>query len=202
VKRRFSQEADAPLAFNLKMTNRQVGCKEAEARRQEGPIRGVLMWPPVRRKADCGEDGEMATSNSCETEMSRILVVEPDPLYRKLFPIWIRDHFGRVDLQVLTASDAQDAEDGALAFQPDMLVTALELGAEMDGLTLAGRLQAALGGLRVVLISKVAPYATLRRRLAQFPGAQFLAKPVGESTFVQVLQTMLPGPTPSRSHTP
>jgi DNA-binding response OmpR family regulator len=124
--------------------------------------------------------------------MTRILVVEPDPLYRKLFPIWIRNHFGEANFLVLSAADAATAEASASEFRPDLLVTSFELEGGIDGLMLADRLRPMLGEMRVVLISKAASYAKLRGRLAKFPRAQFLAKPVGERTFADVMEAMLP----------
>jgi CheY-like chemotaxis protein len=122
--------------------------------------------------------------------MTKVLVVEPDPIYRKLFPIWIRDHFGTANLQISSVSGAREAEEAAQRWRPDVLLTAYELEEGADGLTLARRLRADLGELRVVVISQLA-YSRLRRRLANSPKTQFLAKPVGEQTFVDVIDATL-----------
>jgi CheY-like chemotaxis protein len=125
--------------------------------------------------------------------MIKVLVVEPDPIYRKLFPIWIRDHFGATGLQISAVPSACEAETAAEAWRPDVLLTALELERGLDGLTLARRLRAMLGDLRVIVISQTG-YSRVRRRLAKSPKTQFLAKPVGEQTFVDVIDATLHGP--------
>jgi CheY-like chemotaxis protein len=123
--------------------------------------------------------------------MTKVLVVEPDPIYRKLFPIWMRDHFGGWSLEVFSVAGAGEAEEAAHRLHPDLLLTAFELEGETDGLHLAWRIREILGELRVILISQTA-YSCLRRRLAKLPRTQFLAKPVGERTFIDVLEGMLP----------
>jgi DNA-binding NtrC family response regulator len=128
--------------------------------------------------------------------MTKVLVVEPDPIYRKLFPIWIRDHFGTAGLEISSVAGAREAEEAARRFHPDVLLTAYELEGGTDGLKLANRLRALAEGLRVILIAQTT-YARLRKRLAKSPQTQFLAKPVGERTFVDVVEGALQCPTPS-----
>ncbi len=130
----------------------------------------------------------MATSG-CRTSMIRILVVEPDPIYRKLFSIWIRNHFGGATVEVRAAAGPNDAEEAALRFRPQVLLTAYELEGS-DGLRLARRLRRLVGELRVILISQTA-YACLQKRLNRSPRTRFLAKPVGENTFVHVVEDTL-----------
>jgi CheY-like chemotaxis protein len=125
--------------------------------------------------------------------MTKVLVVEPDPIYRKLFPIWIRDHFGAAGLQISAVPSAREAEVTAQQWRPDVLLTAYELEGEIDGLTLARRLRTYLGDLRVILISNIG-YSRVRRRMAKSPTMQFLAKPVGEQTFVDVIDATLHSP--------
>lgn len=119
----------------------------------------------------------------------RILVVEPDPIYRKLFPIWIRDHCESAGLEIVAAEGAEEALAAARMARPDVLLTAFELGGS-DGLRLAQRMQSPGGGPAVVVVAQ-ATYLRLRRRLAKTPGAHYLAKPVGEKTFVETMQSAL-----------
>jgi CheY-like chemotaxis protein len=123
--------------------------------------------------------------------MTKFLVVEPNPIYRKLFPIWVRDRFGASELQITSVSSAFAAEEAARRDPPDVLLTAYELERGTDGLALAARLRAAASELRVIVVSQTAAYSRLRRQLANSPRTQFLAKPVGEETFAAVLDAAL-----------
>lgn len=131
--------------------------------------------------------------------MIRILVVEPDPIYRKLFPIWICNHFGGDNAVVRAVAGAKEAEETAGHFRPQVLLTAYELEGS-DGLRLARRLRSVLGELRVILISQVA-YSCLQKRLARSPQTRFLAKPVGENTFVDVIDDTLRSAVPNGNAT-
>jgi CheY-like chemotaxis protein len=149
-----------------------------------------------RKNESTWRDIEMASS-TCGTVMTKVLVVEPDPMYRKLFPIWIRDHFGGLGLQVASVCSVREAEETSRRWRPDVLLTAYELEEGTDGLSLAQRLRPIGGELRVIVVSQAA-YSRLRRRLANSPLTQFLAKPVGEKTFVEVVEAALHGPVASQ----
>jgi CheY-like chemotaxis protein len=139
----------------------------------------------ARRRKNEFLQGTAMTTSTCSQAMIKVLVVEPDPIYRKLFPIWIRDHFGSTHVQISAVSGPREAEEAAQRWRPDVLLTAYELEGT-DGLALARHLRDGLSELRVVVISQVG-YPRLRRALANSPKTEFLAKPVGEQTFVKVI---------------
>jgi CheY-like chemotaxis protein len=121
--------------------------------------------------------------------MIRILIVEPDPMYRKLFPIWIRKRFGSAGLEIATAPGAAEALEAARAAPPDLLLTAFELES-LDGLQLARRIRDAGGAAAVIIIAQTA-YQRLACELAQTPDSRYLAKPVGEKAFGETVESVL-----------
>lgn len=125
-------------------------------------------------------------------------------MYRKLFPIWIRDHFQPAGVEVETAEGPAEALDAACRGRPDVLLIAFELDGT-DGLQLARQIRGVAGASPIVLVAH-APYLRLRTRLANFPDTCYLAKPVGESTFTATMDSVLQhvssvaSPASSRGH--
>jgi CheY-like chemotaxis protein len=118
---------------------------------------------------------------------ARVLIAEDERLVaRGLERQLRRQGFSVVGL----ASTGPEAIQQALEHRPDMILMDIRLRGEMDGIEAAASVRKQLN-TRIVYMSAYIDEATLARAQATQPDA-FLNKPFSSSSFLEMLQQLLP----------
>ena len=127
--------------------------------------------------------------------MVRILVVEDDPLNRKLISLILR----RAGFDVEGAADAWEAERWLKTGPPDVILMDLDLPGK-DGMTYTTELRRREGTRSTPILAITAYPLTWGESATRASGCNdYLTKPVQDSELVERIRSWLPKPMPQHA---
>lgn len=117
--------------------------------------------------------------------MVKVLVVDDEPACLESIELLLTLQ----GFEVLAVATGHEAIADVTRFCPDVAIIDWMLRDELDGLQVAGALIEAIPGLGIIIITGY-PSDDVERRIRQYPGARYLAKPNRADELIKVVREL------------
>ena len=134
-------------------------------------------------------DASSQHANSSEVKSLKVLIVDDDPLSRRLMQVYL----GRAGFTVLEASNGREGIEAAFCELPQLIIMDV-LMQDMDGLTVMRELKKVPVTKHIPIIvvtASVQVHDAYRRECEMFGAAEFLTKPIAPARLVAQVKKLV-----------